>query len=221
MKQFRITTVIATGLLALCAFAPVRAQSTVTIGYIDMEAIFNQSEARKAGEDKVNNLARTLSQREQTLQDAKLLAPATWQKYKLLLEKDKPTADDQKQLTDIQSQLTALDTELKGLQQPAGGQLTDAQRGRLNELNGNGTANLGNLQTVDTDYGNQLAKLQSDLRDAIVKTIQTAAQKVASDKKVAVILNKQVAVGDNIPQVLVVAGGVDLTDDVLKAVNGK
>jgi Skp family chaperone for outer membrane proteins len=38
---------------------------------------------------------------------------------------------------------------------------------------------------------------------------------------VAVILNKQVAVGDNVPQVLVVAGGVDLTDDVLKAVNGK
>jgi Skp family chaperone for outer membrane proteins len=221
MKHFRIATVIATGLLALGAMTSARAQSTGTIGFIDMEQIFNQAESRKAGEDKVNILARTLAQREQTLQDAKLLAPATWQKYKTLLEKDKPTADEQKQLTDIKKQLSDLDIELKGLQQPAGGQLTDVQRGRLNELNGNGTANMGNLQTVDADYTNQLAKLQTDLRDGIVKDIQAAAKKVADEKKVGVILNRQVAVGDSAPQLLVVAGGLDLTADVLKAVNAK
>jgi len=86
-------------------------------------------------------------------------------------------------------------------------------------LNGNGTANLGNLQTVDQDYGMQIAKLQTDLRDQIVKSIETAAKKVADDKKIAVVLNKSVSVNDVAPQLLVVAGGVDLTADVLKQVN--
>lgn len=218
MKAFRIGVALA-ALLAMVSAPRVMAQANISIGYIDMEKIFNDSNARKAGEDKVNNLARTLTQREQTLQDAKFLSPATWQKYKTLLEKDKPSADEQKQLTDIRGQLTALDTEMKNLQQPSGGQLTDAQRARLNELNGNATANMGNLQTVDADYGNQISKLQTDLRDGIVQSITNAAKKVADEKKLAIVLNKQVAVGDAAPQVLVVAGGVDITADVLKAVN--
>lgn len=218
MKLSRIG-LAAIAALAVLAAAPRAHAQAASIGYIDMEQIFNDSNARKTGEDKVNSLATALQQREQVLQDAKFLSSTTWQKYKTLLEKDKPTADDQKQITDIRKQLTDLDAEMKSLQQPAGGQLTDVQRARLNELNGNGTANMGNLQSVDLEYGAQISKLQSDLRDGIVASITAAAKKVADEKKIAVVLNKQVAVGDAAPQLLVVAGGVDITADVLKQVN--
>ncbi|HEY3265309.1 MAG TPA: OmpH family outer membrane protein [Armatimonadota bacterium] len=216
MKHVKVAMVIAAGLMALGAMTPARAQSA-SIGYVDMEKVFNGAEAKKAGEDRVNALARTLQDREKSLQDAKLLPSTVWQKYRTLLEKDKPTAADTTDLAGIKDQLAKLDRELTDLQQTP--QLSDAQKARLNELNGNGTANLGNLQSVDSDYGQQLAKLQSDLRSTIVVDIQKAAKQVADDKKVSIVLNKQVAVGDDVAQLLVVAGGVDLTDDVVKQLN--
>lgn len=216
MKHFGSAMMIAAGLLALGAVAPAGAQSNGAVGYIEMEKVFNGADAKKAGEDKVNNLAKSLADREQLLKDASFLAPKTWLEYRGLLEKDKPAAADTTALTTIKAQVTALDTELKTLQQTT--TATDAQKARLNELNGNATANTGNLQGVDSDYAAQISKLQLDLRGSIIKDIQTATAQVMKAKNVAVVLNKQVALGDD-GQLLVVAGGVDLTDDVLKQVN--
>lgn len=216
MKHFGTAMMIAAGLAALGAMAPARAQSNPSVGYIEMEKVFNGADAKKTGEDKVNNLAKTLADREQLLKDASLLAPKIWQDYRVLLEKDKPVAADTTALAGIKTQLTALDTELKTLQQTP--QPTDAQKARLNELNGNVTANNGNLQSVDGDYASQISKLQLDLRTNIIKDIQTASAAVMKSRNVSVVLNKQVALGDD-GQLLVVAGGVDLTDDVLKQVN--
>lgn len=207
---------IAAGLLALGAIAPARAQSNVTVGYIEMEKVFNGADAKKAGEDKVNNLAKTLADREQILKDASFVASKTWLEYRVLLEKDKPAAADTAALTSIKGQVTALDTELKTLQQTP--QPTDAQKARLNELNGNATANTGNLQGVDADYAAQISKLQLELRASIIKEIQAATAQVMKGKNVSVVLNKQVTSGED-GQLLVVAGGVDVTDDVLKQVN--
>ncbi|HEY3414571.1 MAG TPA: OmpH family outer membrane protein [Armatimonadota bacterium] len=217
MKHFGSAMMIAAGLLALGAIAPAGAQSNVTVGYIEMEKVFNGADAKKAGEDKVNNLAKTLTDREGLLKDAAFLPPKTWLEYRGLLEKEKPEGADTTSLTTIKGQITALDTELKTLQQttPA---LTDAQKARLNELNGNATANTGNLQQVDADYAAQISKLQLDLRGSIIKEIQTAAAQVMKNKSISVVLNKQAAAGDD-GQLLVVAGGVDMTDDVLKQVN--
>jgi Skp family chaperone for outer membrane proteins len=216
MKHFGTAMMIAAGLAASGAMTPAGAQSNPSVGYIQMEKVFNGADAKKAGEDKVNELAKSLADREGLLKDASLLSPKTWQDYRTLLEKDKLTPADTMTLTGIKSQVTALDAELKTLQQTP--QATDAQKARLNELNGNVTANSGNLQSVDGDYAQQISKLQTDLRSGIIKDIQTAAAQVMKSKNVSVILNKQVSVGDD-GQLLVVAGGLDLTDDVLKQVN--
>lgn len=218
MKLLRTATVIAAGIAALGAVAPAGAQSAPSVGYIEMEKVFNGADAKKAGEDKVNSLAQGLAAREQSLKDAAMLSSKAWQDYRVLLEKDTPTDADKTSIANVKSQLTALDAELKTLQQTP--QPTDVQRARLNELNGNVTANTGNLQSVDATYADQITKLQTDLRTSIIKDIQAAAVKVMKARNVSVILNKQVAVGDD-GQLLVVAGGLDLTDDVLKQVNAK
>lgn len=216
MKHLGTAMMIAAGLAAMGAMAPAGAQSNPTVGYIEMEKVFNGADAKKAGEDKVNNLAKSLADREGMLKDSSLLPPKTWQDYRTLLEKDKLTPAETTTLTGIKSQVTALDAELKALQQTT--QATDAQKARLNELNGNVTANSGNLQSVDADYAQQISKLQTDLRTGIIKDIQTAAAQVMKSKNVSVVLNKQVSIGDD-GQLLLVAGGLDLTDDVLKQVN--
>lgn len=212
---------IAAGLMALGAFAPARAQTGTSIGYIEMEKVFNAAESRKSGEDRVNNMARGLKERVDKLQEAALLPPSSWQQYKTLLEKEKRTAEDDKALQGITEQLRKLDAELKTLQQPTGGQLTDVQKVRLNELNGNRTANLGNLQSLGSEYELQVFRLQTDLRNGIVADIQKAASAVAKTRSVSVVLNRQVAIGDDLGQLLVVAGGVDLTDEVIKQLNAK
>jgi len=219
MKHLSIATMLAIGCLALGSVAPVYAQAGSAIGYIDMERVFNAANARKTGEDRVNNLARALKERVDKLQEAAFVAPATWQQYKTLLEKEKRTAEDDKSLQAIADQLSRLDAEIKSLQQPTGGQLTDAQKTRLNEMNGNRTANLGNLQGLGGEYEMQIIKLQSELRNNIVADIQKAAGAVAKSRNVGIVLNRQVAVGDEMTQLLVVAGGTDLTDDVIKQVN--
>lgn len=221
MRQWKAATMLAAGLMAFGAMAPARAQNGPTVGYIEMEKVFNAADARKTGEDRVNNMARNLKDRLDKLQEAALLPNATWQQYKSLLEKEKRTADDDKALQGIADQLRKVDGELKTLQQPTGGQLSDAQKVRLNELNGNRTANLGNLQSLGNEYEIQIFRLQTELRNGIVDSIQKAAGTVMKNRNVSVVLNQQVAIGDDLGQLLVIAGGVDLTDDVIKQINAK
>jgi Skp family chaperone for outer membrane proteins len=216
MKHFGAAMMFAAGLAALGAVLPAGAQTTSPVGYIDMEKVFNGADAKKAGEDKVNELAKKFAEREQSLKDASLLSPKTWQEYRALLEKEKPAPADTTALATIKTQLAALDTELKTLQQTTPS--SDAQKARLNELNGNVTANSGNLQSVDGDYAQQLSKLQTDLRAAIIKEIQTATAQVMKNRNLSVVLNRAASMGED-AQLLVVAGGTDLTDDVLKQVN--
>ncbi len=209
MNFGRVAAVIATAILALGAVAPSHAQAGMRVGYIDIDDVYNRSDTKKANDDKLQDLSKSLNTRLGSLDDAALLPSATWQQLKTLLEKPKPTADDTSQINAIQNQIKSLDTELKTLQQTTSP--TDAQRNRLNELTGNGTANQGNLQNAKNDYEREFAKMQMDLQDQAIAAIKKAADQVAKAQHLDVILNKAA----------LIAGGTDVTEDVVKQINKK
>jgi Skp family chaperone for outer membrane proteins len=218
MKQWRAAAVAAATILVVAGGRPVAAQQpAVKVGVVSMEDVFNRCDARKAGEDQVQALANKLRERLSALRDSSLLPANSWQQYRGLLEKDKPTDAEAAQLTAFKTQVTQLDDELKKLQQTPSP--NDAQKARLNDLNGNITANTGNLQVAAQDYDKQIIKLQMDLRNQIVIQIQAAADLVCKQQGCLVVLNKTLTIGDEVAQLLVIAGGLDVTDAVVKQVN--
>jgi Skp family chaperone for outer membrane proteins len=218
MKKWTSLAVATTAFLGFIALGSATAQQpAVKVGYIDMEGVFNRCDARKAGDEQMQALAGRLRERLSTLRDAALLPSNTWQSMRSLLEKDKLTDAEAAQLTAIKAQVTQFDDELKKLQQTTSP--TDAQKARLNELQGNMTANAGNLQVAAGDYDKQIGKLQLDLRNQIVADIQKAAEVVCKQQGCLVILARAMAIAEDTSQLFVVAGGVDLTDAVVKQVN--
>ncbi len=216
MKVFK-AGVIAVGVLLAFAGAGVQAQAQSSIGWVDVESVFNKCAAREAGDAQLTQTGNALRQRLAVLQDSARLPTSVWTELRTLLEKATPTEADKTRQAAIQNQARALDDELKTLQQTPSP--TEEQNRRINDLSGNVAANSGNLQDVAGDYDRQIEELSAKLRDGIVASIQAAAAQVMKQKNVGIVLNKSVNMGEAASQMIVVAGGIDLTDDVLKQVN--
>lgn len=72
-------------------------------------------------------------------------------------------------------------------------------------------ASAGQQDEIRRQVNQQLLKRRQELIGGLEKDIRTAVEKVAKDQGISIVLNREV----------VLYGGVDLTDQVIKAIGGK
>lgn len=126
-----------------------------------------------------------------------------------LKTKEKPTDAENarvKVLTDLER---AKDDELKKMQETK--DLNDQQKSRLQELMNlqQKSKDMGN--SLSKDYDTQLQSLAGELQGKIDTDVRAAVAKVAETKGLSLVFDK----------VVVVYGGIDITDDVIARLDRK
>ena len=144
--------------------------------------------------------------------------------YQALVKKvkDNLTEDEKKQLDQLEgaAQYTPdAGTEQKALIDKGKAKLSDADKARLTEIEENRAKVVASL----TEYRD---KLRRELNDEGARLIQAlkgqttaAIAKIAADNKLAIVLSKNVAAGQEDTQQLVLWGGNDITDAVIEYLN--
>ena len=101
-----------------------------------------------------------------------------------------------------------LDEEFNSLVQKA--DLTEAERQRQVELRNNRNRNEQNFKNLQEDYLDQLEKRKNELSSKITEDIRQAIEKVAQQQGLATVVDK----------IAILYGGKDVTDEVIKVLNG-
>lgn len=144
--------------------------------------------------------------------------------YRALVQKikDNLTEDEQKQLEELEGAAQYqpdAQAEYQALLDKGKARLPEAEKARLAEMEANHAKVIASL----TEYRDKLRKELNDEGARLIKALKdqttAAIAKVAADNKLAIVLSKNVAAGQEEAQQLVLWGGTDITDAVIEYLN--
>lgn len=124
-----------------------------------------------------------------------------------LRSKSPLTDADRTRIDELERISKQRDEELNALSNKA--ELTEQERARLKELRDLANRNDANGRTLAEDYSQQIEQRKAQLSDKITADLKDAIARVAQAKGLATVVDK----------IAVLYGGVDITDDVIKALN--
>lgn len=161
----------------------------ISVGYVDVQKVLQDSptaiKARKDAEDLKTQLQSRLA-----LQgDLLFLSEAEQQELQTLQDKE-PKSDKEKQrFADLQKKSRDAEAELLALQQKS--TPTDAEKSRLVELSNLRSQNTTRLQDAQRKAQEDLDKQAGALMDALQDRILKVVEQVATQEKLAMVVDKQ------------------------------
>jgi Skp family chaperone for outer membrane proteins len=185
--------------------APAKAagDTAISVGYVDVQKVLQDApaavKARKDAEDLKEKLQGQLALQ----QDLIFLADADQAELKSLQDKQPKTDKDKSRIADLQKKSQAAEEEWRSLQQNT--QPTDAQKARLSELSNMRSRNTAALQAAQQKAQEDLDKRAGELMDGLQERILKVVEQVATDEKLAMVVDKQARL----------YGGRDITDLVV------
>lgn len=189
------------------AQAPAAAGVQATIAMVDIQKAAADYKGMKAANDEINKLVNDLKTDIETRATHKLMTEAELTELVALKKKTPRTDAENKRMDELEKIGKTRDEELNTLSQKA--EPTDAERARLRELKDISNKNTAALATLNDDYGQQVDKRRSELQEKVNADLLAAVAKVATQKGLATVIDK----------IAVLYGGLDITDDVVKALN--
>jgi len=180
-----------------------------TIGMVDVQKAFSEYSSTKASNDEITNLVKTFKAELDTRSSHLLLTDAELTELVKLNAKPQKVDADNKRIDELEKASKQRDEEVNTLSQKT--DPTEQERARLRELRDLSNKNDASNRTLADDYNQQVEKRKGELSDKITADIKAAIAKVAQAKGLATVVDK----------IAVLYGGLDLTDEVIKALNGK
>jgi Skp family chaperone for outer membrane proteins len=171
--------------------APARGagDTTISVGYVDVQKVLQDSpaavNARKQAEELKSKLQEDLAMQS----DLIYLAEGEQEELKRLRAKTQTSDKEKARIAELQKKSQAAEDELRGLQQKSSP--SDTERARMSELNNLRTKNMRGLQVAQQTAQEELDKragaLMEDLQNRILKAVET----VATDEKLSMVVDKQ------------------------------
>lgn len=201
-----LAPVLVVGLLL--SLTPARAEDP-KVGKIDMERVFKEYKLYAQLHDEFNNFAnKLLSQAEQRAKRFTLLLDEEWNHLVDLLNKGpNATAAERAAIAGLEKLNNDRDVELARLEgKPA---LTEDERKKYGELVAMRTQARQGIEDLKNKVQQQINERDEELTAQVFAKIEAGVEKVATEKKLTLVLLSKV----------VLFGGVDITDDVVKLLN--
>lgn len=203
---------VLSAVLAFVAMAgmPVQAQGNAqpVIGMVDVQRAFDEYKNTKASNDEINKLAASFMKELEVREKHRHLSEADMAELVRLSTLANPSTDDRTKLQQLESKSKQLDENFNALVQKA--DLTEAERQQQVELRNNRNRNEQNYRNLQEDYLDQLEKRKNELSSKITEDIRLAIEKVAQQQGLATVVDK----------IAILYGGKDVTDEVIKVLNG-
>ncbi len=192
--------------------APAPKGAAATIGYVDLAQVTEQIKETAAWKVLVEKFQADQQRYQVELEQLtkiRYLTPAERTQLDNLRAKKTPSAAEQTQIRDLEGKSDKLDAEYQTLAQTE--KLTDEQSKRHKELLALREAAVQAVRGEADKRAEELRKLEQEaLNQMQVKVLKTCGD-VAASKDLAIVLDKQA----------VLAGGTDLTQDILQKVGPK
>jgi Skp family chaperone for outer membrane proteins len=177
--------------------------TTISVGYVDVQKVLQDSPAAVKARKDAEDLKQQLQDQLALQQDMIFLEDADLTELRTLQDKAQKTDNDKARIAALQKKSQAAEEEWRGLQQNT--QPTDVQKARLAALTSLRSRNTAALQAAQTKAQEDLDKRASDLMDGLQSRILKVVEQVATDEKLTMVVDKQARL----------YGGRDITDLVV------
>jgi outer membrane protein len=194
---------------AACLSAADKDTAANNVGFVDIQKVFFECNDAKTGTAALQAEGDTLKKQLEKMAERSLLTDDQRAEAEKLDVVAKPSDAQQKRLSELNAEAKKYEDELKTLQQVT--TPDETQKVRLTELTNRQRQTVQKLQELQQKYSSTLNTKNQDLSAKIQDKIKTAIEQVGKTKGYSTIVDKQV----------ILYGGMDLTDEVLKVVNSQ
>jgi Skp family chaperone for outer membrane proteins len=185
--------------------APARGASdtTISVGYVDVQKVLQDSPAAVNARQKAEALKTQLQERLALQGNLLYLSEAEQEELKKLQEKTQTSDKEKARIAELQKKSEGAEQELRALQQKSGA--TDAEKSRMSELTNLRRRNMDRLQGEQQKAQEELDKRAGELMEDLQSRILKAVEDVATQEKLAMVVDKQARL----------YGGRDITESVV------
>jgi len=182
------------------------AKGDATIGYVDLALVTEQIKQTTDWKQNVSKFEAERNKKRNEIEGLakiRFLSNAEQAELQTLQAKTKPTDSEKARIGELESKSSNLDSEYQKLamvEKP-----TEPQTTRLKELTDMREKASGNLQAQYDQRAEELQKMESDMLDQMQKKILEIVGKVADNKGLGMVVDRQA----------ILYGGQDITKDVL------
>src|SRR5947208_8371441 len=163
--------------------------TTISVGYVDVQKVLQDSPAAVNARKDAEGLKTHLQEQLALMNDLLFLSEGEQNELKSLQDKAQPNDKDKARIAELQKKSKAAEEELRTLQQKPNA--SDAEKTRLAELGNLRTQNMGRLQAAQQSAQDELDKKAGDLMDALQARILKVVEEVATDEKLSMVVDKQ------------------------------
>lgn len=195
--------------ILVAGYAHAADNKALTIGFVDVQKVFYECEEAKKSTADLRAEGEKLQAQLQRMLERRLLTDDQRKEAEAIDAIDKPTDAQKQRLAELTAEAKKYEDELKDLQQKPESSLDDKQKERLNELTTRGRQATQKIQELNDTYAKQLNDKNQDMSTKIQERIKNAIGDVARNKGLTAVVDKQV----------ILYGGLDVTEDVMKIVN--
>jgi len=181
--------------------------STGKFGSVDMEKVFNDAEATKANQAKLQEYVNKRMEVLRFIGRNQVMNPTDVKTYADLSLKESPTPTEQTQLTKITGDAQSATTAQQALVQKQNP--TPDELGKLNSFSSNAQQNQAAVATLKDQYGAEAEKKQTELRNEVLDKVRTTVASLAKKDGYTTVFTTDCA-----PY-----SANDLTQDALNSIN--
>jgi Skp family chaperone for outer membrane proteins len=188
---------------AITAPAKAPGDTTISVGYVDVQKVLQDSPAAVNARKEAESLKTRLQEQLAMQGDLLFLAEPEQEELKKLQAKEQTSDKEKARIADLQRKSQAAEEELRTLQQKTGA--SDAEKVRLSELSNMRSRNMSRLQLAQQNAQEELDKRAGDLMEALQTRILKAVETVATEEQLSMVVDKQARL----------YGGRDITEMVV------
>lgn len=177
--------------------------TAITVGYVDVQKVLQDSPAAVNARKNAEMLKTQLQERLASQSDYIFLTEGDQNELQALQKKEKPSDKDKARIAELQKKSQQAEAEYRTLQQKTGA--SDSEKARLAELAGMRTRNMSRLQQAQQQAQEELDKKAGALMEDLQGRILKAVEDVATDEKLSMVVDKQARL----------YGGRDITEMVV------
>ena len=182
-----------------------------TRAQVDLQQVFDASDARNTADAKTGQFARKLDQKFTEMAQMQFLTPSELRDLSLILVKEAPTPEETAKAAQLKTESEKRNGELNTLGQKKEADLTAADRNRLRELNGMRPVHAQTMVKIQQLYQQMVNEENGRNERAGMAAVREIVKKIAKDKGITEVFDTST----------MIVAPVDLTKDALEKVKKK
>lgn len=182
-------------------------QARLEIGYLDLQRVAEEYEEAKKGQAELSQMEEQFRKQIEDLEAQRFLEDAERQELARLKAIPKPTDEQRKRIEELLKASRDRANVLRALQQNTN--MAPQERQLLEKYSALSRKMDNEIQLLTDKLEGQLRARGEELSRKLTENVKKVAEVVAKERGITAVVDKQV----------IITGGVDLTDEVLKRLN--